>query len=134
MWLTQLRRYTLFNAGGIAVFAMEVGITAFLTEIWGWWYMGSYTLALAITLTCMFFYHAYIVFEKHTETLGTMIRFIEVMLGNVVLAWILVLLLTRLLGFHYLPTIIGIAAVLNIPLYILSHKWVFKRPMFSPLQ
>ena len=58
-----IKQYIRFIFGGGIGLLINIGITAFFTEIFGLWHMYAYTVGLSINVIFNFFYHRNITFK-----------------------------------------------------------------------
>lgn len=118
------RKFLAFSFGGIAVFFAEIVLTIFFTEVFGWWYMLSYGLALVLSAILYFIFHIKITFEVRDASVAMFLKFVTAFGGSFLGAWAVVYLFTAS-GMYYVLAIVVTSIIFTLANYGINRLWVF---------
>ncbi len=123
--IKHLGKFINFVFGGLFTYALKLGLTALLTEIWHIHYWLSYTVTLAIIILFAFFYNSYITYRDHQFQFLKFIKFFASIVTFMLIDFGTVALLTSVFGWHYLLSI-ALVTIFIYPLkFIFYMKMVF---------
>jgi glycosyltransferase involved in cell wall biosynthesis len=115
-----------YSLGGGLSYGIRIGVTALLTEIFGFYYLHSYITALAIAAVVGFYYSSYITFKKTDQKIKRGTKFALTWIGFHFFDAFLVWLSTNIIGLHYTFSITAVAILL----FVLKFFW-FKKLVFN---
>ena len=117
-------KFSKFIYGGVMSYALRLGITAFLTELFGVWYFLSYIVALVCAVVVNFFYNVHITF-KVKKNKKMFARYVVFFFIFMFVDAALVKIFTDLVGIYYLVSIIITTTILFIAKFFVYQKWCF---------
>ncbi len=125
--LIQFKRYPWFFAVGILALILNIIITWIFADILDWWYLISFILATFITWSVSFLSNSILTFRGHKhENLGVAyIKFIAMYSILSIPVFVIVYILTSILGVHYLISVIIINAPVSLLTFMFNKRVIF---------
>ena len=109
--------------GGFLVFLYEILLTIFLVEVFDWWYVYAYLVALLSGMVFLFLYHSRITFQKGLRLLYWAKFFL--LYSFIYLIALMIVVIAALLRIHYIFSILLSSISLSLLSYHANRKWVF---------
>lgn len=120
------KRLITYLFGNHLAFLGQILLTWILTEVFHIWHMFSYGISLLLAFIFMFFFHHYITFGLTDSNYKDLPLFMIIISLVYLSSWSLVYLITSILGWHYISTIILVSIPAALTSYILNKKLVFR--------
>jgi len=115
-----------YMAGGLSGFFLQLLITVIATEVFSWWHMVSYAIALAVSIPYQYVYHVLITFKTKFCKYNFM-HYSVVYLYMAGTAWLAVYALTHVLHTNYIVSIICTTMCTSLLTFFLNKAWVFNK-------
>jgi len=119
-------KFNRYLLGGVISYGLKLGITAFLTEILGWWYFRSYITAISSVIIFNFFFAVYVVFKATQEKTKKFVAYTCTVCVFYALDVLSVKFLTEFIKLHYMVSIIIITSILLVVKFFVYERWVFR--------
>lgn len=120
------RKFIMYLLGGAQNYAIKLGLTALLTEVFGLWYLASYIIAVTTAIIVNFFYNMHITFRAKGKKMHRFMKYVGFILLTMVIDVALVKVLTDI-GIYYLVSIILVTTVLTIFKYYVFNYHIFEK-------
>jgi len=122
-----IKQFGIFLIGGGLGALINLALTYLLTEFFGVWYMGAYSLGVCANIIFNFWYHKNITFKIQDKLRRRMVKFAltNVFIGGGIM--VLVYMLTEILKVQYILSgiiAIGLMSIIN---FLINKFWVFLR-------
>jgi len=119
-------KFSIFVLSGTMSYGLKLGITAFLTEILGWWYFRSYVISLTLVILLNFFLNMYVVFDSRDRKFKKLGKYIPTVTFFFFVDALLVKFMTDIMNLYYILSIILVTTVLLVVKFVVYDKWIFR--------
>ena len=121
-----IKIYFQFVFGGGIGLLINIGITSFLTERFGLWYMYAYIVGLSINIIFNFIYHRNITFKIYDRAKRRFVHFIIFTFFITCINWLFVYIATTIYSFYYITSIIIITLIISVINYLTNALLIFR--------
>lgn len=119
------KKFFFFLFGGGVSYLLKAGISGSLNNLTELDKSFTYAITLAVVITYNFFYNVLVTFKVRGGLKGRFLRYISFVLLFNFTDYNLVLLLDKILGFHFQISIFFVTGFLMIIKFFVFDKWVF---------
>lgn len=119
------KKFIVFVVGGTIGSLVNIGLTYFLTEFLGFWYLSSFILGSLINILFNFGYHCFFTFRIRNKIKSRMIKFFLVSIISIFFVVYFVYFLTDIIGLWYLFSVILTMVIVSIANFLINKFWVF---------